>query len=179
MSRGNICAMNLATIIVFILARSVGAANEDGSSAHKDEDRKWGQAVNGQALSIATAKSEYASGDPVVLNIIFKNVGNEEVRSATQAFFANFRIVVLFTEDQSRWAHSVPGHHEVFDLLPKGNEVPPTLYGKYEMERSFRGSRSFPVLKPGTSQVFDVDLNRLFDMTLKRGHGFCGRIRRI
>ena len=101
------------------------------SSLEKDEKeatRVWGEAVEGQAISIATQESTYTPGEPMTLNVQFKNVGSNDVKALGMAPFDIYKVTVV---------------------LPNGKNAPYTLFGKDYLGIPKGDSFSGVILKRG------------------------------
>jgi hypothetical protein len=101
--------------------------------------------LQGQAISIKTKKAVFVPGEPIILTISLKNVSTNDIE-IVGPILAGYDIEVLG---------------------PTGEKVPLTLYGKMRFENSRLGSRAVNMLKPGTDFSLEVNLSRLFDMTLR------------
>ena len=137
------CVLQLACAFAFPIPVS---AETDPAPAKKEEvKRKWGTAVGGQAISIATEKAAYAPEEAIVLNAVFKNVGQDDVYVTEALLLDMYRLTVL---------------------LPSGKEAPFTLYGKRAYENWRDGFRRRIILKPGQQKRVEFALSRLFDFSL-------------
>lgn len=132
------------SITVFVPIFAMGATNPP---SQPDKFRKgvWGDAIEGQSLLITSTKDTYAPGERIVLDVAFKNVGQENVRALKIAPLAAYEITVL---------------------LPDGNHAPFTLFGQRSLEGSKDGSRSLAQLTSGDQLSAEFELSRIFDMTL-------------
>jgi hypothetical protein len=71
-------------------------AKDEGKPQGVDETkREWGEAVQGQAISIATAKPVYAVGERITLNIQFKNVSSSDVKAVVTNPLDAYEITVI------------------------------------------------------------------------------------
>ena len=122
------------------------AQTKPGPEMKEESKREWGEAVEGQAISISSEKATYAPGERIVATLSIKNAGRQDVDVTTAAFLMLYDITVL---------------------LPDGKEAPLTLFGKRVTESSRSGgSVSSQVLKPGEQISLEFDLSTLFDFSL-------------
>ena len=134
----------LSAVGPYVGGFQVNAQEKPSAAAGGATDRKWGDVVGGQALSVATEKSAFAPGERIVLNIRFNNVGKADVRATLDGTLDIYEVAVL---------------------LPDGKPAPQTLFAKnYYRRRS--GSRSYPVLKPGRYYADTINIARLFDFSV-------------
>jgi hypothetical protein len=134
----------LFRFVAIVLFPVIAIAQNEPKAAHLDAKREWGKAVEGQALSIATEKTVYAPGERVVLNVAFKNVGQKIVFIGVDYFFNSNSVKVMFAD---------------------GKDVPLTSYGKLYAKRKGGSGFTFDA-KPGEYLHIEIELNRMFDMTL-------------
>jgi len=138
-----ICTVPLISVLLFpILAMAQVDVRPGDDEAAK---RTWGKVVQGQAVSIVVKKSVYAPEEQIGLSICFKNLGHEDV----QVVQANTLRV-----------------YQVDVILPDGNDAPITLYGKSAFERDEQSQRTVITLKPNEQQCVELELNRLYDLSL-------------
>lgn len=132
--------------ILLALVVSDGVAAETGTLADGEtgSKREWGEPVEGQAISIATEKASYSPGERIVLNVCFKNVGENDVPGVLTSPLHVYRITVL---------------------LPNQKEAPYTLFGKAHLGFPGGGGASTSVLRPQEERCAEIDLSRLFDMS--------------
>lgn len=130
---------------VLLLPSVVMAETDLKSEVKKPPERVWGKPVEGQRLSISAEKRTYCPGERIFLNICFQNVGQTDVEITVCRPLGVFEINVL---------------------LPEGKPAPFTLKGKRSYDNSSMGSMSARVVKPQEQICTDIELNRLFDMTL-------------
>jgi hypothetical protein len=136
-------AIAIRSIVAFALPVAAMTWEGRGAEPTKSAEKKWGEAVEGQALSISSEKPAYAPGEAIVLDITFKNVGQKVVY------------------------HSLTHPMMIYDVdvtLPDGKPSPLTLYGEFGGDR--RGSGTARTLKPGEDMSAQIDLTRHFDITL-------------
>jgi hypothetical protein len=139
---GKTSVFGAAAIAVLLLAlASLACLASDGDGKHK---REWGETIDGQAVSIATDKSEYSPGERIIVDILYKNVGEKDLTISNLRLFTGFELVVL---------------------LPNGKPVPLTRFGQKHLTNSRSGSESSLVLGPGQQIEFQLNLTRLFDLT--------------
>jgi hypothetical protein len=143
------CRVACCLGIVLVLASPGGAPTAADQETPADENEKnvqWGEQVEGYRLSLSTDKAQFAPGERVDLHVVLRNVGPDDARVATG------RLMVF---------------HTFTVLLPSGQEAPLTLYGQRQVQSRLNpGGRGVVVLEPGEELTTDLDLNRLFDMTL-------------
>jgi hypothetical protein len=140
----------LQVVILMAMFNSVFAETSRESEVKTINARRWGQAIEGQALSIATKKSEYAPAERVVLNIALRNEGSVDVLAPKRSPLAIYEVRVLG---------------------PDGKEVPHTLWGEKFSTSGKRGSMSVVCLKPGQQIFAEIDLSRLVDISVPGKYG--------
>jgi hypothetical protein len=128
-------------VLPVLLMVDAGPRSETGKRVRQT----WGKAVEGQAVSISSEKMAYAPGERILLHVRFKNVGRKEVRVLR--------------------AHSL-ALYKVSLLLPDGKAAPWTLFGKRQLDGSGEGSRDVDILKVGEESRVELELTRLFDLSL-------------
>jgi len=133
--------LSIALVVSLPASGDPRPAPEKGGSP----DAKWGKPVGGQAISIAAERTVYAPGAPVLLTVVFKNVGQQDVRIIERNLLATYRIRVL---------------------LPSGTGAPLTLFGKTRYANCSDGSASVSFLKPGEQERARFAISRLFDLSL-------------
>ena len=111
----------------------------------KGDHREWGTPVNNQAISIAMEKATYAPVEPVILRIVYKNVGKDAVEVAESNSFAQI--------------------YHIKVTMGNGRECPWTEYAKreYDIEPSALFGWRF---KPGHEAMGRWDVARRFDLSL-------------
>jgi hypothetical protein len=108
-----------------------------------DADRKWGEAVEGQQLSIKTDKSAYPPGERIILSIVYKNSGDQPI---------------MTTGGTER-------HYDIKVIGEDGRDVPLTRYGQGGgLGRIF--NRSVIQITPGEEQETKYPLSRMHDLTM-------------
>jgi hypothetical protein len=127
--------------IAVVESLPVDSASE-GSKGGKGAEKTWGSAIEGQTVSIATDKADLAMGQPVILHICFKNVGQQNVKAAQKDPLGTYFITVLARD---------------------GKQAPLTFYGRKAIKRN--DANNLEKLTPGESVCDEVVLNRLFDFT--------------
>jgi hypothetical protein len=146
-------AARMAVAVLALFSSKVVA--EDAAPARdevRDIARKWGEPVEGQALSISTERLVFTSGDRISLNIRVRNVKDQKVEVNYDAYMRPqfiFSVQVKFSD---------------------GRPVPLTQQGQKELraeaERGMGSGRGV-ALRPGEETNFgDVVLTRLYDLTL-------------
>jgi hypothetical protein len=132
------------SLVVLLVPEILDA--ETGSPQLPDaQNQKWGKAIEGQAISIATSKTVYTSGEPIILKINFKNTGHNEVLFVRRLPLAVYDVTVL---------------------MPDGTKAPLTLFGTRRFGSRSGGSKIIDSLKPGEQVRSEIELNRVFDMTI-------------
>jgi hypothetical protein len=134
----------VATPALLLLAviPTVCSASDDGDKPK----RQWGEAVNDQAISIATNKGEYAPGEKIILDIRHKNVGREDVRAWLTGWW-----LAVYDIEVSDW---------------NGKSVPLTLYGQRRLDTArMIGNAGSGPLHPGEEIGLCINLTRLFDLS--------------
>jgi hypothetical protein len=131
--------------------------------AGKADDRTWGEPIEGQVISIATTKPLYESGDRIVLNVRIKNVATEDAPLFVgPGSPLDYDLTLLLVE--SPHLRSVDKHAR--PVLSPTREVPRTLQGRVVFDSPRGGGTFSGILKPGEERAVDIDLTRLFDMSL-------------
>ena len=135
----------LQLVSAFALPIPVRAGTKPAPEKEDGGKIEWGTAVKGQAISIATEKVTYAPEEAIVLNVVLKNVGQDDVLVVAMIPLGMYRLTVL---------------------LPGGKEAPLMLRGKIVYANRGDGSRSRLMLKPGEQRRVKFALSRLFDFSL-------------
>jgi hypothetical protein len=146
--------------IIFTLLTTFIGLEQNGFSSDNDESkRKWGTAIENQAISIITNETNYAPGDTIILNIVFKNVGNMDIKTVNRHPLAMYNITVLLPKGV---------------LLQRDNtikeikESPLTLYGQRMNDNlNAINMRSIIILEPGDQICDNLELSRIYDFTLE------------
>jgi len=143
-----ICSHQVLKMLIGLLLIVLGIATADSQTATNEINRGWGKAVESFSLSILTAKTNYARGEPIILNILKKNIGKQDVTIMTAAPLALYEIKM-----------TLPDKTPV-SLTPEGKRAVDDLKQNLSL-----GSR---VLKPGEAVSADVTLNEFYDLKSKR-----------
>ena len=152
------CAKALAILLASAIASlESGAASENGAQ----KEIGWGDAVDGQAISIATEKDVYEASERIVLTLRIKNVGEAEVPIRYPVPF-EYDLRVLLVDSP----HAKAIDRRNAPVVPLKGAVPRTLYGVLQLERLGSTTGASAALKPGDHRAVQIDVNRLFDMSV-------------
>ncbi len=128
-----------------VLPICVMADSKSGEKIGAESKTAWGEATDGLAISIVTPRAVYGPHERIVLTISLKNVSNDDKRIGQTSPLTLYDVEVL---------------------APGKNKTPFTSYGKNRLENSREAGVRGSVLRPGEVTSVDIDLNRLFDLTL-------------
>jgi len=118
---------------------------QTSADSTKAVTRMWGDASEGQAISVLTNKNRYVRGERILLDVSCRNVGQESVRVGLTSPLQMYHVTVL---------------------LPDSKKAPFTLYGKQVFENSKHSSLFVADLKPGQQKHSELELRRLYDFSL-------------
>ncbi len=115
------------------------------AGSQSDSQQSLGRRGRGPGHFGHDRQNDLRAGQRIVLSICYKNVGQQEVRVMRGNKLALYDLRIV---------------------LPDGTRAPPTLFGKGAFESSRRFARTVGVLKPGEEACVEIELSRLFDMSL-------------
>ncbi len=166
------CATSISNVILALVLPVVAMVeNSPGSEADKKVKKTWGKAVEAQALSIGSLRAAYAPGEPILLKVCFKNVGEKDVKVVYADPLGLYQVSVLLPDGKPAPLTLFGIQRESgprVSVLPRdGKPAPLTLFG-IQREAGPRESSEFALgtLKPGEETCDELELSRLFDFTL-------------
>jgi len=122
---------------------------------------QWGEPVNNQSISISSDKECYEAGERMVVRVRIKNMGNESA-TLTYRVPLEYNIQVYLVESaDSKMVDKRGG-----SIVPSDGRVRYTLYGCLQFERLVSSTGAAGALRPGEVRCLEVDLNRIFDMSI-------------
>ena len=131
---------------------TTGEPEEDQQPAPRAWEFNWGEPVNGLAIGVATERTAFCQGEPVVVVASIRNVSGNRIQ---------------FVETRPDYSTSVVVRNA------RGHAVPHTRYGRWvegiEGAREVIGTHII-VLEPGEETEGVLHVNRCVDMTLSGKH---------
>jgi hypothetical protein len=129
-----------------VLGLTPGLAwTQEKEKGKKPPEPVWGPATEGYRLSLRSSQTDYRKGEKISLEIVLQNAASNDGK-----------VVV-----------SHPLRHYNFDVVrADGTAVPMTPKGKKMLEAVEASHRDVQVLKPGEQTVEELDVSKVFDLTL-------------
>ncbi len=153
------CVIRLATLVLSMLA--IGGASV-AAETERLKARECGETVEGFSISIATAKAVYEAGERIVLNAQIKNVGKEAAIAFLHPPYG-YKLTVLLMD--SPWSSAL--HEYNAAAVPPSGLIRYTLFGGLiNSVGSSTGSGLKHKFKPGEARCTEIDLSRVFDMSI-------------
>jgi hypothetical protein len=129
---------------LFVLCAGCKHSIQQGVQSMKNQDRAWGQPVEGCRLSISVPASKIEAGRPVELTLVFRNDGPTEMKFPKFSMWFNYEYAILYDENQ---------------------EVPLTPFGEHQKESSVMSAMAASDVAPGEELTSTVEISRLYDLS--------------
>jgi hypothetical protein len=138
------------TFILVLVSLCRAQENDPNQQASPAKLREWGQQSGAHQLSISSDEGQYAAGETVRVTAVLKNVTDESVLLMQQdpAIFYDMDIRV-----------------PVQPWIPLSPRAALTEFGERQRNPAIGGSRGGN-LKPGDESIRELELNKLYYMTI-------------